>query len=227
MDSGDIPHAAVFSYIYSLPFGRGKKFGSSFSKPVDAFLGGWQISGITSFKMGIPIAINGNLNAGSVFGGGQHANVIGNPNQITQRGVTSWFNTSAFAAAAPGTFGNAPRYFSNLRAPGYDDTDLSVSKWFDTKDVIRTQFRVEAFNVFNHSNLGPPTNVTLGTSNFGTIVRCRYRETDSAGAQNLLVIAVIGCYLSSAAVVFVSWFSSTTSSRTGFSSMHFLSLQNR
>ena len=170
VDSGDIPHAAVFSYIYSLPFGRGKKFGSSFSKPVDAFLGGWQISGISSFKMGIPIAINGNLNAGSVFGGGQHANVIGNPNQIAQRGVTSWFNTSAFAAAAPGTFGNAPRYFSNLRAPGYDDTDLSVSKWFDTKDVIRTQFRVEAFNVFNHSNLGPPTNVTLGTSNFGTIV---------------------------------------------------------
>jgi len=169
VDFNDIPNAAVISYIYTLPVGRGKRFGSTFSRAADLVLGGWQVAGITTFKQGTPMAINGNLNAASVFGGGQHPNVIGDPNNVANKGVKQWFNTSAFAAAAPGTFGNAPRYMSNLRTPGYNGTDLSISKWFNIGETFRTQFRAETFNTFNHSNLGPPSNVTVGTSNFGTI----------------------------------------------------------
>ena len=183
VDYGDIPDAAVFSYIYSLPVGRGKKFGSNFSKPLDAVLGGWQISGITSFKGGPPIAINGNLNTASVYGGGQHANVVGNPTApgpvaanptcaapTRLRNAKAWLNTCAFLAPPAGTFGNAPRYFSNLRAAGYDNTDLSISKWFNTGERVRSQFRVEMFNTFNHTNFGGPLgNATVGTSNFGTL----------------------------------------------------------
>jgi hypothetical protein len=175
----------VVSYIYELPVGRGKKFGSNFRWPVEAVLGNWEVAGITSFKQGGPIAINGNLNAGSVYGGGQHVNVVGNPNTPgnlagnpgcvgpTQiRTAQHWFNPCAFQQAAAGTFGNAPRFFSNLRNKGVDNTDLSVSKWFNTGDKLRTQFRADMFNVFNHSNLGPMLNSTYSaspTSSFGSL----------------------------------------------------------
>jgi hypothetical protein len=168
VDWADIPNSAVVSYIYPLPVGKGKMIGSSFSKPVDALLGGWQVSGISTFKQGYPMAIGGNLNPASLYGGNQHANVVGNPNQIAHRSVTQWFNTSAFAAATPGTFGDAPAYFSNLRTPGYNNTDLAIQKWFNPLESLRVQFRAELFNAFNRANFGAPF-ATLGASNFGTI----------------------------------------------------------
>ncbi len=185
VDGNDVPQAAVVSYIYNLPVGRGQKFGSNFKWPVEAVLGNWEVAGITSFKQGGPIAINGNLNAGSVYGGGQHVNVVGNPNTTgnlagnpgcigpTQiKTAQHWFNPCAFQQAAAGTFGNAPRFFSNLRNKGVDNTDLSVSKWFNAGDKIRTQFRADMFNVVNHSNLGPMLNSTYSaspTSSFGSL----------------------------------------------------------
>ena len=182
VDYADTPNSAVVSYIYSLPVGRGKTFGSKLSGPGDAVLGGWQIAGITKFQAGTPIGINGNLDAASVYGGGQHSNVVGNPNvagTVTANSTCNapsklgtaqaWFNPCAFVAAAPGTFGDAPRYFSNLRTPHYNDTDLSLSKWFNIGDNIRSQFRAEFFNTFNHVNFGPPTNVTVGTANAGSL----------------------------------------------------------
>ena len=185
VDGNDVPNSMVFSYIYDLPVGRGKRFGGNFSKPVDAVLGNWEIAGITSIKQGGPIAINGNLNAGSVYGGGQHVNVVGNPNVAgnlagnpgcigpTQiRTAAHWFNPCAFQQAAAGTFGNSPRFFSNLRNARVDDTDLSLSKWFNTGDKLRTQFRADMFNVLNHPNLGPVLNATYSaspTSSFGSL----------------------------------------------------------
>lgn len=182
VDYADTPNAAVFSYIYSLPVGTGKTFGSSFGKPANAVLGGWQVAGITSFREGTPIGINGNLNAASVYGGGQHALVVGNPNApgtiaanptcnapSALKNISHWFNPCAFEPAPAGTFGNAPRYFSNLRTPNYNDTDLSISKWFNMGDKARTQFRAEFFNSFNHANLGPPTNVAVNTRNMGSL----------------------------------------------------------
>lgn len=185
VDGNDVPNSMVFSYIWDLPVGRGKTFGSSFSKPVDAVLGNWEVAGITSLKQGGPIAINGNLNAGSVYGGGQHVNVVGNPNVAgnlagnpgctgpTQiRTAQHWFNPCAFQQAAAGTFGNGPRFFSNLRNARVDNTDLSLSKWFNTGDKVRTQFRAEMFNFLNHPNLGPMLNSTYSaspTSSFGSL----------------------------------------------------------
>lgn len=161
VDSNDVPHSAVISYIYELPVGRGKKFGSGFSRPVDALVGGWEVSGASSFRMGVPLSINGNVNPTSTFGGNQNVNVIGDPTKVANKGVQQWFNTSAFAVAAPGTFGNAPRFFSNLRAPGLDNTDFAISKWFHLTESLRGQFRAEMFNAFNHPNFAPPdTNIS-------------------------------------------------------------------
>ncbi len=179
----DQPNGAVVSYIYLLPFGRGKWIGSNWGKGTDAAFGGWQVAGDTSFREGLPMGISANLNAGSVYGGGQHALVVGNPtvpgpvsanpncSAPTQlRNITHWYNPCAFEAAPAGTFGNAPRYFSNLRTPPYYDSDISLSKWTNLSDSLRMQFRAEFFNAFNHVNLGPPTNTTPGTPSVGSIV---------------------------------------------------------
>jgi len=180
VDSNDIPHSVVLSYIYPLPVGRGKKFGSSFNKPVDALLGGWQVSGISTFKEGVPLAIVSNSDPSLTFGGNQHVDVIGNPNSVTKKGFQQWFNPSAFGTPAAGSFGNAPRYFSNLRGPGYNGTDLAIEKWFDLREPVRAQFRVEMFNAFNHVNLALPNTGfdPNPDSGFGTI-------TDAYNPRNL------------------------------------------
>jgi hypothetical protein len=168
VDASDIPHSAVISYIYALPVGRGRKYGSKLSKPLNTVIGGWQVSGISTFKSGFPLSINANVYSGTLYGGNQHANVVGDPNQIAHRDIHTWFNTAAFQQAPPYTFGNAPRYLSNLRAPGYHNWDIGIEKWFDLRDSLRAQFRGEMFNTFNHANFYAP-NTTLGDSAFGTI----------------------------------------------------------
>ena len=77
----------------------------------------------------------------------------------------AWYNPCAFVVpTTPGDFGDAPRYLSNLRAPGYDFSDLAFEKWFNLKgEALRMQFRGEMFNAFNHPSLGGPfSNVGSG-----------------------------------------------------------------
>lgn len=186
VDVGDIPHAAVVSIIYPLPFGKGKRFGSGLSGVTEAVLGGWEVSAINTFRQGTPMGISANVNPGSTFGGTQHVNVVGDPTIAgpvaanptctapSQVGtVQNWFNQCAFEAAAPGTFGNAPNYLPYLRTPGYADTDLAISKWFNPIESVRIQFRGEMFNAFNHPNFGGPngSNRVFGSPSFGVIGR--------------------------------------------------------
>jgi hypothetical protein len=77
-----------------------------------------------------------------------------------------FFNPAAFKAPADYTFGTAPRYFSNLRAPGYVDEDLAIQKWFTLKERLRLQIAVQMFNAFNHANFGIPS-ATVGNPNMG------------------------------------------------------------
>jgi hypothetical protein len=168
VDGNDVPQSLVLSYIYQLPFGRGEKFGSTMSGPANAILGGWQFSGITSFKSGIPIAFTA---PGFSFGQGQRPNVTCNPS-LSNPTLNEWFNTSCFAKPAPYTFGDASRFLPNPRAPGFNNWDLGLMKWFDLpkvkSDTLRMQFRAEFFNAFNHENFfRPDSNLTDAT--FGKV----------------------------------------------------------
>jgi hypothetical protein len=180
VDAGDIPQALVASYIYQLPVGRGKSFGSGMNRVADAVVGGWQISGIATFKGGIPIGVFGNDEPS--FGGNPRPDVIGNVH-IADRSHHEWFNTGAFAYAPYGSFGNAPRYFSDLRGPHFQDWDTAMEKNIFFGERMRFQFRFETFNTFNHPNFYAPEagattwsgcdpNGTTGcASSFGTITQ--------------------------------------------------------
>src|SRR4029453_18523563 len=109
VDATDVPHSLVLSYVYELPIGRGRRYGSDMNAVVDAVVGGWQTSGIWTAKSGFPLTITSSGNGLNYFGAGQHVDVVGDY-RLGDRSRTPGFNTSAFAVAAPWSLGNAPRY---------------------------------------------------------------------------------------------------------------------
>ena len=182
VDGSDIPHSLVASYVYQLPIGRGKTVGSGMNRAVNAVVGGWEISGISTFKTGIPISISGNDI--STFGGNPRPDNTGNLH-VAHPDIHEWFNTGAFhfaklASDGGDTWGNSPRFFSNLRGPRYQNWDISVDKNWVFKDNLRAQFRFETYNTFNHPNFYSPSgtgysgcdpnaNPSSCPSNFGQI----------------------------------------------------------
>ena len=166
VDATDTPHSFVLSYVYELPIGKGRKFASGVNGVLNQVVGGWQTSGTLTLKEGFPLSISSSGNGVNYFGAGQHVDVVGDYH-VAHPSRTEWFNTSAFAVTAPWSLGDAPRFFSNLRAPGYDNFDISIQKYFPIKESVRLQFRLDMFNAFNHTNFYSP-NTTMGPG-FGTI----------------------------------------------------------
>jgi hypothetical protein len=169
VDGEDIPQSLVLNYVYELPVGRGKKFGSGMNLVEDEILGGWQVTGITTAQSGFPMSIGPNGDSATVYGGNQHADFTGQPFRTGTcgKGTTTnpsipvgskycFFNPAAFTSPANYTFGAVPRYLSNLRAPGYVDEDLGIQKWFKIGEKFRLQFGVQMFNAFNHPNFAIP-----------------------------------------------------------------------
>jgi hypothetical protein len=166
VDATDTPHSFVLSYVYELPIGKGRKFAPGVNGVLNQVIGGWQTSGTLTLKEGFPLTVTGSNN--NNFGVGQHVNVIGDYH-IANPGPNAWFNTAAFTTAPAWTLGNAPRYFSDLRAPNYKNFDLSIQKYFPIKESVRLQFRLDMFNAFNHTNFYSP-NTFIG-GGFGTITQ--------------------------------------------------------
>jgi hypothetical protein len=167
VDVSDIPHSIVVNYIYELPFGHGKHVGADWNGPVNAVLGGWQLTGIVTAKSGFPLSISPASNNTDSFGGNQRPNLIGDPQPADQT-INHWINAAAFAEPAPFTFGDAPRNLSNLRSPEYANWDMGIQKLWDFSESKRLQFRLEMFNALNHPNFFAPDQ-NLGDSAFGHI----------------------------------------------------------
>ena len=158
----------VTSFIYDLPFGRGKQLGGGWNRLVDAVLGGWTTAGIISARSGRPggLAVQGNPSNSSTF---TRPNVVSGQTWYLpsdERSMAGWFNTAAFEAPPQYTYGNAGRNIIIL--PGAWNFDAAVYKKFRLMERLNLQFRFEAFNAFNHPNWGDP-NLALGNKAFGTI----------------------------------------------------------
>ena len=194
VDATDTPNSFVLSYVYELPVGKGKKFGSGMNGVANQILGGWQTSGIFTFKQGFPLSIT-QPDSNHYFGVGQHVNVVGdyhvaNPNRM------EWFNTSAFAAAPHWTLGDAPRYFSDLRAPHYNNWDIGIQKNFPIQERTRLQFRLDMFNAFNHTNFYSAEYLPRGRE-----FRNHYSNMDAKAHAGSLEIVLVICAKNRAAIV--------------------------
>jgi hypothetical protein len=97
--------------------------------------------------------------------------------------VDQWFDTSVFTPVD--RFGNLPR--NALVGPAFHNTDLSLTRDLFRGRRVATQFRVDVFDLFNHSNFGPPGNV-VGSPSFGKITRTRL-PTGEAGSSRQIQLA--------------------------------------
>jgi hypothetical protein len=174
LSSFDIASRFVFSGIYDIPFGHGRKFGSGANKITDLVIGGWQMNAIITMQSGLPftpvLAANG-LNNGNF----QLPNRIGSGSlPDAERTIQRWFNTSispsdpnrAFDIPAPFQFGNSG--YDILRGPGLQTVDLAIHKNIPLTERIKLQLRGEGFNILNRANFALP-NLNLGAAAGGTI----------------------------------------------------------
>jgi hypothetical protein len=162
------------SVIYDLPFGKGKKYGSSWNKATDMLLGGWEVTVIEKATTGFPVYVVDSANASGV-NFENNGNSLNRPNQTCSNPMAGagtlarWFNTSCFSAPAAGELGNANR--APLSGPDFVNTDFSVIKHFTIREGFRIDFRSEFFNLFNHAQFALPGNGVsdLQSSTFGVI----------------------------------------------------------
>ena len=164
----DIRHIFQASYVYELPFGKGKAYGSGWSKPAEAAFGGWAIEGITRLQTGAPFNVLVGQDRANVGRSQQRPNLVRNPNNGGNRNVdVPWFDTSAFQLQPAFTYGNAGSFVT--QADGRETWDLSLQKVFRfVQERHSLQFRAEIFNVGNHVNLGNPQG-NFASSAFGKV----------------------------------------------------------
>ena len=172
--SNDFRHIFTGSYLYELPFGRGKRFLADGPGVVNHLLGGWAVSGITRINTGGPVNVRISFDRGNIgLGGLQRPDrVLGQPARAPVPGdkTLGWLNREAFAVPAQYTFGNLGR--NTERGPAFGNWDVSLFKNFPLhKERVKLQFRTDFFNLFNNVNLANPfSNAFPRNPNFGNIL---------------------------------------------------------
>jgi outer membrane receptor protein involved in Fe transport len=169
LSGNDIRHRFIWSSIYELPFGHGRRF-SGGSKFLNAVAGGWSAGFIAEVRSGTPLSAIELTNNTTSFSDGVRPNVVGDPNLPGDRPLSQklaqWFNVNAFAVPARYTFGNAGRTFGE--GPGAANVDVSLLKDFSVTEKSVLQVRVEGLNVLNHANFANP-DTRQGSATFGQI----------------------------------------------------------
>ncbi|MDE3165392.1 MAG: TonB-dependent receptor, partial [Acidobacteriota bacterium] len=164
----DIQQNFTTSFVYELPFGAKKKFGSRWNKAVDGVLGGWQVGGILSAHSGFPLTIKVSGDPSGTGARSFRANVVGTPNDPHNIGPgVSYLDVSAYSVPTARTFGNAG--IGIVRGPGMKRLDFSLHKQFNITEQKYFELRGEAFNLFNTPIFNSPASQIITSSLFGQI----------------------------------------------------------
>jgi Carboxypeptidase regulatory-like domain len=170
----DARHRFVINWLYELPF-KGNRL-----------VEGWQFSSITQLQSGNPVNLvfNDSTLTGTVTNqlATLRPDLIG-PITILED-PNRWFDTSAFAAPTTPAlhFGSLGR--NVVIGPGFHNVDFSVLKKTAITERLRTEFRAEIFDLFNHANFGQPGRV-FGTPAFGVITNTRFPTSDSGSSRQV------------------------------------------
>ncbi len=151
----DVPQSFVTAFVYQMPFGRGKRWGSGSSGIINEILGSWEVSGVVRLTSGLPLLApfySSNSLWDFGFPGQGVPNLVGNPKPAHQT-TDNWINPDAFAEPADMTYGNMPARMTQLRESATKNVDLGVAKSFGP-ERFRAQFRAEFLNAFNHPFFG-------------------------------------------------------------------------
>ena len=182
----DIRYNFVVSYSYQMPLER-------FLHAANRWTEGWEFSGISRLSTGLPVTLI-NYGDNSLLGA--------EPNGINNYGVDEpdvavgsldlnrnprngrpYFNAGLFSENALGTPGSAPRRY--FHGPGMENFDIALCKNLRLAESKSLQFRLEAFNVFNHAQFFGPQAVEGNVSSvtFGRVVSAAAPRLVQAGAK--------------------------------------------
>lgn len=169
------PYNSTTSFVWSLPFGHGRRWGGNMSPALNAIAGGWQLAGVNTVTSGEMVtltytpaaafAVSGITND---FSGANNyrPNVTCDPYAASPT-TAQWFNPSCVAIpSGDQPFGNAPR--NSVRGPNFWTFDLAATKQVPLGASSRLEFRLEAFNLFNRTNVTAP-NGNRSSAAFGSI----------------------------------------------------------
>ncbi|HWQ54498.1 MAG TPA: carboxypeptidase-like regulatory domain-containing protein [Bryobacteraceae bacterium] len=152
LGSNNARHRLTLAGSYDFPIGKGRKLGSGMHPVLNAIAGGWQMSGIYTYRSGEYLR----------FGA---MDMIGDP-VIDNPGPDKWFNTDAFKIATAYTPRMNPYQFSDVTGPIFWGLDGTLSKSFPVMEKYHLEFRFEAYNLTNSLMWANP-NMTVGNAQFG------------------------------------------------------------
>jgi hypothetical protein len=197
IDYGNNPysrrHRFLATFLYELPFGKGKPFLNNYSGLVDRLVGGWVLSGIAVFQSGPfmsvatlsdPSGTGFNL-LGAFTGNGGRADTVKGVDPYQGQSLSQWINAAAFAdpcaqcglngnPAALGRFGDSQP--GAVQGPSTKVVSMSLLKRIPLTESVRLEFGAQISNLFNHPNYAPPGNLTLGIPAFGQITALQSAE---------------------------------------------------
>ncbi|MHB8216341.1 MAG: carboxypeptidase-like regulatory domain-containing protein [Candidatus Sulfotelmatobacter sp.] len=190
-------HVFVFNPVYELPFGKGKQFLGNSSRAVDYLVGGWQLSDTTNWSSGLPWTPSttecgseedvgicrpnkgpGSFHTGAgSFNGATHQIVFFTPlADSTGASLLAAGPTNGFALPSVGTIGNIGH--NSFRGPSGFYSDLSVVKNIPIGERVKAQFRMDAFNIFNH-----PVYAFSGNNGANPCVDCGNAQANSSNGK--------------------------------------------
>ena len=173
ISSFDVKQNFVVSYDYQLPFDQ-------LFQP-NRLTRDWSLSGIAHISGGFPVTMINN---------GDNSLIGTNPNGVNNSSIdepdynggpihlgidprsngSKYFNTSSFSMNVLGDPGTSKRRF--FYGPGTQNYDMAIAKKLPFTESKSLLFRVEAFNVFNHTQFSGPQAVdgNIGDTTFGQVI---------------------------------------------------------
>lgn len=168
-------HDLVFNYLYELPFGHGHRLLGQSNAVTNALVGGWEVSGISTYATGLPFSMNFAVPSNYIGWAGGRANRIpGIPLYIKGKGHdindgVPWVNPAAFGPPLPWTYGTSGR--NMLYGPGLWNWDMSALKTIPVAtERVKATFRADFFDVFNHFNTAG-ADATVASTQYGGLAR--------------------------------------------------------
>jgi hypothetical protein len=164
ISSQDRTHRTAVTWLYELPFGRGRRWVGPTNSVASTLISGWQVLGIVTSQSGAALGFGNAIFAGDLKN-------IPLPKDV--RNVDRWFNVDAgferdSARQLASNIRTFPSRFSGIRADGPLNWDLSVMKNTRLTEGVQLQFRAEAINAFNHPQFTAP-NVNPASTAFGVV----------------------------------------------------------
>jgi carboxypeptidase family protein/TonB-dependent receptor-like protein len=188
----DIPHRLVATFLYELPFGKGKPFGAS-NPVVSAVLGGWQVSGSAIWQTGFPLAITGASDGAAL----QRPDRVEGADLVLPENLWGWYdgrtqvtlpsgriitppartylkyNPDAFAGRVVTTpngrivadqfwYGNAAITYDEIRTDNRFNLDMSIRREFALPNALRLEVGADAMNILNHTQFSGSYTGALG-----------------------------------------------------------------